>query len=100
MKNKFSLNKIANTGKWVIEYPNCSYTCLLMDWLVSAEAKGIYTDLFDFDNGDALETVIKEKYEKEIYTKEDYTNLRLMLVAMFYEIARRENRDENILPKS
>lgn len=99
MKNKFDLTEIAYAGDSITnsEYGG-PYTCLLIGLFVGREAREIYSDLFDFKEH-ALETII-ENHLNERYTYEEYRNLRHMLVAMFYEIARRENRGENILPKS
>jgi dihydrodipicolinate synthase/N-acetylneuraminate lyase len=98
-ENKFDLDKIAAVGELVADHSsNGGYTCLLMGLFVGREAREIYSDLFDV-HGHALETIIEDCL-KEKYTYEEYRNLRLMLVAMFYEIARRENKGENILPES
>jgi hypothetical protein len=99
MKNKFSLNKIKKVGEKVTSSYCGGYTCLFMEWIINEEHKVIYSNLFDFKGMDSLEHVLTHIY-KEVHSEKDCIDLRLMLVAMFYEIARRENGGENILPES
>jgi hypothetical protein len=97
MKNKFNLKEIAKIGNKVANH--CTYggyTCLYMGWIADYDCRDSYTNLFDFGHH-ALETIIERSEER--YTDQEYKDLRIMLVAMFYEVARRENEGENILPE-
>lgn len=99
MKNKFSLNKIKKVGEKVASHRYGGYTCLFIRWNIDEENSVIYSNLFDFKGNDSVYEVLVNTY-KESYEEEKIKSIRLMMVAMFYEIARRENRGENILPKS
>lgn len=99
MKNKFSLNKIKKVGEKVAGHRYGGYTCLFMEWNIDKEHGVIYSNLFDFKGIYSLEYVLVNTYNESI-EQEKVKSIRLMMVAMFHEIARRENRGENILPKS
>lgn len=94
-ENKFNLNKIVSVGDRVANTSFGGYTCIYMSYFIDAYHVSVYSNLFDFEGLVAMEEILRA--DNEYYTDSDYKNIRLMLVAMFYEICRRENEGENIL---
>lgn len=94
MKIEFDLERIEKVGI-EIEGKVFPFTCCYMGFYVNNSTREIYSDLFNFKEH-SLNHIISIE-DNEIYTYEELFNLRLMLIAMFYEVARRENEGEKIL---